>query len=119
MSSRTRQPQVDVDSLRTEVTANILATVRGELQEERTAFRETFQEATQNFINNLGNREQGDQARAASVQQAVNDRFDHLQEQLQQERTDQGRRFEFIQANARQLAAPLVIPHHNNMRREA
>ena len=115
MSSRTRQPQADVDSLR----AELLTTIREELRAEQDTVRETFREETQALFNTLGNREQGDQARAASAQQHINDRVDVLQEQLQLERIEQGRRFEFLQANAREAAAPLIFPHHNGMRREA
>lgn len=128
--SRSRQSQVDVVGLTTEVTENVLATLRGELSNERDAFRETqerervalretFQEQTQQFLNTLENRTQGDQAGAASAQQRANDRIDSLQAQLQEERIHHERRGEIFQANARELAAPLVIPHHNGMRREA
>ena len=39
--SRSRQSQVDVVGLTTEVTENVLATLRGELSNDRDAFRET------------------------------------------------------------------------------
>ena len=101
--SRSRQSQVDVVGLTTEVTENVLATLRGELSNDRDAFRETqererdalretFQEQTQQFLNTLGNRTQSDQAGAASAQQRTNDRIDSLQAQLQEERIHHERR---------------------------